>query len=690
MKTRTIILFLLPAILAAVTCNAAEYRYLSDFLSKAHRYTYQGKSRLVERLGGLENKFGINLENYNRTLLAEITGTTTDQAPLELNKSDIITDLSSDKYLKAAIGQYLEYTIGSRIKNLKNAALLIRQLKPSFEINKTYAYWHYIIEASSSLASNNPEKFKNTMYDLWQEVIIPMKLNRDNGLASPGTFSAELDHICANALYLITEKSIIEYRNSHMDTLGSMAVDLSNMLPENEKYYRTMMRFYDGRNSDSSNLNFSVAYVHGIVQANMLDKAKTPTEYEETFKRSINLFDLAYHWAGTDKGRAAVLMRKVGPISKTWAYRYDGSKLTDRTYFKTDLLPLSQRTLEDCEKVFERLARPLGQRYEVVKTNGFIKNKEDYPLTLKSIWSAYITLMQWQTTCLYNSGDYDKKKRAKKNFADQIVFSEKYFNNQKYADLIPAEAFFSTASCASRLAAYFANKAKDKDTPGLLKQALYFQAYSSRLNPLAISDLVLFTDVYQLDLEQGGAFINLFKPLSDVVASSIRSSENGDGYIKYKDSLSYLASEVGPLYSCLPKVVEYVTGSGDNICRNAIIFSNLYEAIIADYGPVRAREELGEFYKKDGLRNPRQALREVLSHDIYNSISQSRTRGRTLTPYTYSRMNAEMQEVPESPLHLFLKKLYYNTEKEMEKKFGNGIKTINRYVVESCSSLNAG
>lgn len=689
MKKKIIILFLLPVILVAATCNAAEYNYWSDFLPKAHRYTYQGKDRLLKRLEYMKNKFGISLEDHNRTLLAEVTGTTGDQAPLELDQSDIITDLSSNKYMNAAIGQYLEYIASSRIKNLKNAALLIKQLKPSFEINKTYHYWNYIIEASSSLAGKNPEKFKDVMYSLWQDIIIPIKLNKDNGLASPGTFSAELDHICANALYLITEKSIIEYRNSHMDTLGSMAVNLSNMLPEDEKYYRTMMRFYEGRNSDSSNLNFSVAYVHGLVQANMLDNARSATEYENTFKRAINLFDLAYHWAGTDKGKAAVLMRKAQPISKTWAYIYDGSNLTNRAYFKTDLLPLSQRNLEDCEKVFKRLACPLGQRAEAIKSNGFKDNKKDYSLTLRSLWSTYIMLMQWQTSCLYKSGDYDLKKRAKKNFADQIIFSEEYFNNPKYADLIPAEAFFSTSSCASRLAFYFADKAKDKNTPGLIKQALYFQAYSSRLNPLAINDLVLFANIYQLDLEQGVAFINLFKPLSDVVAASIRSSESGDGYLKYKDCLGYLASEVGSLYSSLPKIVEYVTGAGDNICRNAIIFSNLYEAIIADYGPIRTRKELGEFYKKDGLKNPRQALRDILSNDIYNSISQSITRGRKLNPYNYYRMNVEMQEVPESPLHLFLKKLYYNTEKEMEKTFGSDLKRIDRYVVESCSSLNA-
>lgn len=685
---KTFRMILLPAFLLlvmSVPCHAAKFSDWDDFMNYAHRYTFLTKDRLSSELDEQEKACGTTLKEYNQTALARISGTSNDRSPVEVTMSRISQTLNADFYMKAAIGEYIYFLKTNDANCLNNALKIISHLSPSFKINKRYSFWNYLIKASFHLVNKDSAMFKKSMFDLWSQVIIPLKREHSNGLDSPGTFSADLESICANALHLITYKAIIEYRNSDMFSTGVLAVDLSRVFNDEDNFYRGMMNFFDGRESDSSNLNFTVPLVYGLIAADSLDSATTPQKYEEAFKNALRLFNFAENCAATDKGRATVLMKKTVVIAKALAGKFNGSTLTETPYFEKKLSKLSQDTLDNYETLYARLARPADKRSDVKIKNGFAANPGDYTKTMRELWTSYITLMDWRTTVLQASGDFSDKVRAKKNYSDQILFANRYMRDKKYADIIPASAFYAVAGCASRLAMYFVDQATITRLPQDVDQAIFFQAYATMLNPMDINSLIIFSSKIQLELEQGMRFVNLFKPLSDLLSSSIRSSQKNDIYMSHEKEIEYLASEVEPLYTSLPFIVEYVDGAQSSLCSKTIALSNIYYAVaMSPQKRRRFKQECSEITAGRSLTDTGAELTSRLSNDLSGMIPESSRN----VPYDFYRLNLKMVTGSDPGLAEFLKNLYYNTEHEMKMVSNTNIREMDNHVINFCKAIN--
>jgi hypothetical protein len=469
-----------------------------------------------------------------------------------------------------------------------------------------------------------------------------------------------------------------------MFSLGPIAVDLAQEFSGNN-IYKSMMAFFNSRESDSANINYTVPLLYGLMEADRLDNARQQDEYEETFKNALKFYKFAYNCASTDKGKATVLVKKTVVIAKALASSLNNKNLLDTPYFNQNLLKLSQQTLNDYENLYAKLAIQDGDRKWVLKNNGYQDNPGDYSKTLREMWQNYIILMQWQTEFLKHMATDKASKWAKKNYADQIIFAEKYFNNKGYSDLIPDAAFYSAANCASDIATFFVNEAANHQSSENIMQALYFEAYATMLNPLNINSLVRFTHDIHNNLSQGQNFIDLFTPISKIMAVSIRNSKQDNVYSKHEKELESLASEIGNLYTYLPQTIAYVSGSKGNLCNNAITIANIYSTLIhKDTPPARIAKEFNAILLGKNINNPGMTLVQNMSRDLSKEASKCLRK----TTYDFYSLNKQMTSGYDKGLARFLKNLFYNTQKEMETA-SYSVVNMKKYVINSCEALSS-
>ncbi len=461
MKNRLITCTVSFALLLFTTSAYAGVEYWNDFLDKAYRYTYHDKEFLEKHIKRYEDQFSGSLDKHNRSLIAEITKSTLSKTITELSKTDISNGLPSNKYLHAAIGQFIEYLRSNQRTYLNNALLLIEPLKPAFQIKKDYHYWFYIFTAHKNLADKNKPKFITTMNSYWRDILIPTLLKKKNGLSSPTTFVADITFHSANLLNLIINKAIIEQKISELYTLGSIVQSAIQLLPEDESYYRSMMNFFEGRETDSANINFTAILIKGLEFSSNLENSPDTVSYESNLKKALQSFALAYSWADTDKGKAIVITEKSKMLARTWALMTILEGKEDKTnspFFKKELLGISQANIDASFKLYKQIARPNNKRAIVFRDNGFNTTNNEYATTLRQLWEKTNTLIEWQTENLQSSGNLEAKQWAQRNYAQQIIFSHTYLSQDGYIDLIPKSAFYALSENVAKLAKIYTQK----------------------------------------------------------------------------------------------------------------------------------------------------------------------------------------------------------------------------------------
>ncbi len=663
-------------------------QYWEDFVDRAYRFTFSDREFLRQNIEKYEQRYGETLHDYNSSLLEKVSTKGRSAVAVELGEADIIRDQPSVMYLRAAVGQLLEYLTSNKKQYLNNAMLLISELKDSYDAKRDYLFWALFIKGHKQLAENDRSGLIDTIYSLWQKVIVPLHQERKGAFALRGRFASDFAYHCVNVLNLAIDKAIIDKRMAGLFPVGPVVANITEMLPENEEYYRNIMNRFQGRSSDSANINYTVAFAVGEATAAALRDTLPASEYERLFKESLYYFDLAYEWADTDKGRAAVLTQKSILLYIIWSVKLNKSDAVDTPYFGNELNRESQKNIDSSYELYSRLANSRGNRKDVIYRNGFFADSDEYLTTMKNLWQETGNLVQQQAAFLGDSGREDLMDWADLNNAEHIVFAHKYFSQDGYQDIIPETAYFQVGENIAQLAAKIMEEASDTPTVESQRMAYSFFTYATILNPLSLYDLVEFS-AKTSDADWSDYSRQYFVPMGQLLASTVNMCAADDRYSEYQRQLASLSENVVVYFQRLPQVVGFLrAGTTRSVAvRDSIILANLFDALYPAFSIERVKKEMAAFCESGGLDNPAGVLQEKVAADMAGKLSENAGNGRKFDPYDYYALYRELRDKPGSKLHLFLERLYYANRSALQLNDHWKLKSVQDYVIKASQGI---
>lgn len=684
------LIVLTTVVLAVLGCAAQAYaQYWDSVLDKAYRYTFLDREFLEQNIEKYEARYNTTLHDYNTVLLRDISGKSASNVAVELAESDIIRDQPSDMYMRAAVGQFLEYLQSNQKQYLNNAMLLISELEDSYDAKRDYLFWALFIKGHKQLAEGDRAGLIDTIHSIWRDVLIPLNKERMTGMAMRGEFAADFEYHCVNLLNLTINKAIVGKRMSGLFPVGGVVEDVTGMLPENEEYYRNIMKRFQGRSSDSSNINYTVAFAMGEASGGMLRDSLSSSEYEKVFKEALSFYNLAYEWADTDKGRAAVLIRKSVLLDVIWSVKLNKSDAVDTPYFGGKLTELSQQHIESCYDMYSRLARRKGERKDIIHDNGFYAESDEYLTTMKNLWQNTGYLVDRQSAFLDKSGREDLMKWAEINHAEQVVFAHKYFSEDGYRDIIPENAYFLVSQDVAFLADKCLKRAIDIKTKEKQQIAFSLITYATMLNPLNLYDLLEFTVKSSDDGWPADYSRQFFIPMGDMLTDTIRLCSDDDRYAGYSQQLKSLSENISRYLKRLPQVVAYTRGgtSRSVAVKDSFILGSVFNALIPHFPLDRVKLEMYEFVNKQGLDNPLKVLQQNMAADMAGLLSGVAVNNKQFAPYDFYALYKVLWDKPEDDLQLFLERLFYANREALNDRANWKLKSVRDQVLRLSQGL---
>ncbi|WP_320172565.1 hypothetical protein [Maridesulfovibrio sp.] len=685
-KLLSIMLFLFFLCAGAYPASARDW---DPVLDRAYRFTFGDRDLLRKNMLKYENEFGISLHDYNNVLLGEVSKKGKSGVAVELGQSDIRPGLDDSMYYRAAVGQFLEYLLSDQRQYLSNASYLIDQLKDSYSARRDYDFWALFINAHKQLAGNKENEFISTVYSIWREVLTPLHEERKAGFSHKGIFSSDFDYHCVNLLNLIVNNAIVDKRMSGLYPLGPVVLDVTDMLPENEEYYRNLMKRFQGRGTDSANLNYTVALVFGEVKSASLADSLSSAAYEKLFREALDLFNLADKWADTDKGKAAVQVQKAVLLCSVWTAKLNSREAADSAYFGSSLTSVSEESITGFYSLYSELARKQGQREEVIHDNGFLPEADEYVSTMKELWNANSELVRLQSLYLEKSGRPDLVDWAESDHAAQVVFAHHYFGSEGYRDIIPVTAYFGASYNVAALAKTCIARAMSSPTEDNIRSAYNFLTYATMLDPFDLYSVVEFaTNTNYMDWSS--YFRQYFVPLGEMLSKNIRMCADDDRYASDRDELIYLSESIYDLFIRLPQILDFVPtgGTRKDAVKTTIVIANLFSALHEQFPVERIRTEMFALKENGGLKDSEAVLRMFGASDMVGIVNQTATQNRRLAPYDYYGMYDKLGNMSDSELHTFLERLYYTNRASLDERANFKIRSVADYVLNACSALS--
>ncbi|WP_319780736.1 hypothetical protein [Maridesulfovibrio sp.] len=695
-----VILFFAIGVLicAPAAAKAAALPSWNDYIDYATDITTLSPERIKELMAETKRSTKIPFQQFNMELLQEVYGPKLNLNTIALDAGKIKKNAQKNKILAAAIGQFFNYVVYNNRQSLDNAVLLTNQFGNTPSSLDGYSYWRLLMNAYSELDYGRIEDFKESIYKIWVEEIIPLKREQDIGYDTVNSFSAELGNVCNSVLNLVINKAILSESVKVKDLypLGGAVEGIFNINAEddkNDKVYKAVMEHYTGLESDSANIVYSVYFAKALQFS--VDAINGGPEISRlgSLKSAVENYNAAREFASTSKGELAALKNEAVLLTSMVANLFNGVIREDREAVKAFVFDSIKDNVRYCLNKYRTVAKVAGpERLDEISKYG-VDNPAEYITQLKDIWQATAMLVRFQSDLVKKEGsntDFLKKRNA-----EMIGFATYYFSTEGYEDLIPDSAYFETSYNAKLLSEIALDVAMVRNTKKNIRDAVALQAYSLLLNPYGINDLYNFSLSY-LGKPVGttSEFMMFLEPIGTGLHDSIKLCVNDDRYVKEQKSIKYLGDYMPVLISALPQVVGTFTARGaENITREFIITAGVYNALYqeakkaVDGNPrLIAKNDIKIFSEENGAKHPRETIEEVTSVAIRNNVLQRLDSTNILNPANYSALYEELENSPADRKHIFLKRLYAEQSKLASEPEYAGIRELRKSVRKYCEN----
>ena len=632
-----------------------------NLLDVTYRFSWYPQDDLQQLLAEKGIEYGQELEEYRDLLRQELQ--------LQTGAEDRIDTQSAaegqqwKKYYHLSLAEFCLFLANDDPLQLENARAVMEVLSGKSQ-QADVAFWLYLYDAYQEMLAKDARAFSNAVYDLWQNVVLKLevdnlRIQREMGKAG---FVKSLPYLYENVAHLIIRRAIVEEQIPGLSSLGVIILSIEDKLTV-ENGYRTVVEAtverMRGLNSDNYNLNFAVAFLEAIASRNNFEGEQNPDLLVAKYQRADSYYGLAWEWADTRKGKAAVLSQHMGFSTYVTRRLSDsGDPLTADPFF-SELPAAADRQLDQAIALYNELAAPGVQGGEYTSAGFYERN--NYLAAMHKLWDSTAKL------AIMLAGYYEDTRQAvlhgqifpaESPLLKYLALFEKYARND--ADIVPDNAYFLAAFAAGELADLY-RKLGDYST-GAQASELFF-AYQLQAVELFPVDIVgILQLAYQAN--QDGRVEDYFDYTSRI-GDRLQESAVGQS-----DRQGDYAAIVGQMHEDIPQVmtnayslVNFIQESGgteEGIYRKALAMNRVLQAVenkVDDEFVERLMLALGQADFSEGTIALDPQLAEPLSPELFAKVQSILAE---VSSYRYNRLKNELYASLSSPMHKVLRQLYYD------------------------------
>ncbi len=659
------LLCLFPCLAFSSAASASEWDNLIDVTYRFSWYPHSDLQALLEEKGG---EYGMSLEAYRDQLQGDLGLRTGERG--RLDSTSLPEGKAWKTYYRLSLAEYVLFLATDSGKHLENAQAAMNILSGK-SAQPDIAFWKHLYAAHQALENNDRRVFTQSVFDLWQNVILKMEvddLRMPNNLAKTG-FVKSLPFLYENVAHLIIRKAIVEKEMPDLSPLGVIILSMDKKLTT-ENGYRTVVAAVvermHGLNSDNNNLNFAVAFLEATANRHEFEEENDPANLVERFAQAEKFYLLALDWANTSKGQAAVLTQYMGFMNYVTRRLADlEDPLSQEPFFA--VIPITaDQYMDRSMALFNDLARA-DIRNGGFKKVGFLQ-ENNYFAAMHKLWdsSAKLAIML---------GSYHKIRSAAEGSAS--IFSAetpllKYCTLfQKHArtdsEIVPDNAFFLVAFAASELAGLYQEaSAYSRDS----RAAELFFAYQLQAVEIFPVDVIgVLQLAYQSSLD--GHLENYFDNTSKI-AERLKRTEIVNRWLtvnrtEYDNIVKTISTSVPQVMANAYPLVNFIQETGgteEGMYRKTHSMNQVFLTVGEEDGTelsAKLLRAVGAADFSDGVILLDEGLKQQIPVQFVGQIE-----GALSGPavHRYGNLKNELYASLDSPIHGLLRSLFYEVPYE--------------------------
>ena len=559
------------------------------YLDHGYELTYWDEEELGAWIAEREKEFGQSLSRFADDWHKKIKDPPSVTVPVTSGGNEF--SHPEQVYRRLAVAELFLYLSTKEKKRLDESIRAIELLKSKFE-KPEIGFWYNFIHAHEAISHNDfgieksAKLFAENIFRIWLDVILPLEeahaiLNIPSIPISVRDFSFSLPYLYENLADIILNKAIIQCELSNLGSLGAVIRSLNERLSDQKGYaekVNVIVNRMSGPKSDNNHLNYTVVFLeaeeHRFDVQTQLNEREPTAAVEEAYKKSLHYYNLAYEWAHTSQGRAAVISDYLDLVSFTYSRLPERNALKDSSFFASLSLHNGNLSIQKAINLFEELASP-ENRNSAWKKQGFSDFKA-YKVSMHSLWNSIVELSLWSAyyhekgiSWKYIEHYYELVNLSQVDLQLYLKFFERNLNDG-HMDLIPDNAYFNAAEAAAKLSNLYYKLA-----PYSSGMTYYYRAFARLLeyveifpyNPEAIIELARQLN----EMGKPGLYVEYVLPLAERVKKtpSIRAWKNIHGTDPFIESLEKL-QKVMPEIMLKANTLIYLQGNGVEIAQEGI------------------------------------------------------------------------------------------------------------------------
>jgi hypothetical protein len=636
--------FCLALIVPGQAAGASEpWDGLLEISYKFNWYPRQDLQRLLEVKAA---EYGQSLPEYRDQLLREITG---GGAPARIDPGKFRTGLPWRKYYRLSMAEYNLFLISDRTIHLQNAVAALSVLakktgQPEIE------FWNYVYGAHLACEKRDRAAFVAEIYRIWQNVLLRFEMETllfPNAAAQTG-FVRNLPFLYETVVHLVTRRAIVEKEIPNLYPLGAVIIDIQSKLSIENGHKAMLDQLVErmhGVNSDNGNLNFAVALLEATATRYDFEDEKDEARLAAKYNLTKKYYQLAYNWADTDKGRAAILSHEMGFMNyliRRYSNRPD--LLLTKMHFN-NAPALANNALEKGFTTFDRLAA-LEMRKDGYQAEGF-EDRETYLQSMHQLLDSTAKLaIVLSDFYLSESGPEPGRNifpaaRPLQQYC--ALFARHAAMN---SEILPDNAYFLAAYAARDLAGLYREHTRYSTDDRASALAFAYQLQAAVLFPLDLPGILQLAFQSTLD----GRVREYFE-YSNALGTRLRTSTGAAGWPERNPG------DFAPMIALVPSVVPEVIENAFTLLRYFPEGETSEEVLFGK--AVKMARTIAAVRTTESQEKIEAMLRTIGGREGVDAAGGRTETGGDGGEHAYFELKSQLYASPNNPVHTFLRTLFH-------------------------------
>lgn len=658
------ILMIMFSVCSSALAETQTFTRWGNLMDVAYKFTWYPTDDLKELLKNKSGEYGKSLEEYSAFLIDELTGGTSKTESID--PESLVVGKDWKMYSRLAIAQFCLFLANDKEIHLKNAKSVLSVLSGKMELSSV-AYWNHLFQAYHSLLKKDRDAFVSNVFRIWENVVLKLEVDDILMMGSKNSkpeLVKSLPFLYENLVHLIITRAIFDNSMPDLYSLGVIIEAINGRLISENGYkniVESVVERMHGLKSDCSNLNFAAAFVEATANQYAFEDEKSASQIVSKYNLAQAYYELAFSWADTLKGKAAILTQHMGFANYITRRMIDKDDLLAADPFFDDMPEEGNKLALSAKALYNQLAQ-LENRKSDMEASGF-NEKNNYYTAMHQLWDSLSKLLMMQAAYYKSISDPDEPESFFVAEGPLLQYLS-FFKERSALDsaIVPDSAFFLAAYAENELAELYRQASRYSTKIEINNLAFKYQLKAVELFPMDITGILQLA--HQANQE---GRLNLYWHQTGPVATRFRESKvstlwadkvDGDNKIYINATKEVIPNIIDRAYF-LVKLLQQSgkENSEEDLCSKTIILSKLLSAFKKNHSDETIENALSSLVNQD-LKGKK--VNEILQTSLpANMVEEAKSVAGIETQYDFAALNNELFGSTDHVIHSYLRALYY-------------------------------